>query len=413
MAVRQPPIHLSLLTPSTGSPGQLPRPPMEITPPATPTVATPDAPASLASSRSSPTGSRVLSPAEPPASQAGSITNRHVRTPHEFPDVIETSKDTSGRPIEFGRGVWSVVYMASSHPPCETASVLMTPPSSPGSKTRILAVKTPARRDAQSVLRKEALILTRLSLTPGHENHVVPFRGYISSSHSIVMSAVPLALSTYIEEEAETARKQLSTQTMFDPIQGKARWYDLAHRLISALSWLHNEAQIVHGDVKPHSFLLRPRQTSLSDTHDGFPYEPVFADFSSAHDLTCPTTENGSGSSMSALTPAFAAPELLSVHALTSPDVNPTPASDVFSLAVTLLAAATGDLLVYPGTSNMQRLAMAREGHRVLEFARSGGNGSRIPRNGMVEQTLMPAIAKDPIQRITAGKWLSAIQTLP
>ena len=90
----------------------------------------------------------------------------------------------------------------------------------------------------------------------------------------------------------------------------------------------------------------------------------------------------------------------------------PTPESDVFSLAVTLLAAATGDLLLYPGANHFQRLAMAREGHRVIEFARSGPNGSRIPRNGIVEQIIKPAIVKEPSQRIKPADWVNLIESI-
>ena len=79
---------------------------------------------------------------------------------------------------------------------------------------------------------------------------------------------------------------------------------------------------------------------------------------------------------------------------------------------MTLLAAATGDLLLYPGTSNMQRLAMAREGHRVIEFARSGAHGSRVPRNGLVEQIIKPALVKDPAERISPTDWLDLVEGL-
>lgn len=410
MTARHLSIQLSLLTASNDRNTQPPLPSRDLTPPVTPTVDGDGALPSSTSSRPSQPDSSFLSPVEPTTEQAVSLTNQHVWTPLEFPDQIEISKDESGYPVEFGRGVWSVVYMASS-PVSSKASSLPTPPSSPVAKARIFAVKTPARRDAHSVLYREALTLTRIRLAPGYERHIVPFHGYISNSYSIVMSAVPLTLSTYIEDKAGIAQKQLSTRTMFEPVQGMAQWQDLAKKLVSALSWLHNGARIVHGDIKPHNFLLRPRQTGINSNPDEFPYDPLFGDFSSAHEIGfSSTTMNETEFSMSALTPPFTAPELLSVQALKSPGVGPTPASDVFSLAVTLLAAVTGDLLIYPGSSSMQRLAMAREGHRVLDFARSGPNCSRVPRNGTVERILEPAIKKEPTQRITPDKWLELIE---
>jgi serine/threonine protein kinase len=228
------------------------------------------------------------------------------------------------------------------------------------------------------------------------------------------MSAVPLSLSTYIEEKADLAQKHKSTRTMFDPVQGMAQWQDLAKKLVTSLSWLHNNCQILHGDIKPHNILLRSRPAKNDPEVDGFPVEPLFADFSSAHNITGSSlsAEKGTGTSLTALTPPFAAPELLSISSLTSPGTSPTPASDVFSLAVTLLAASTGDLLLYPGASNMQRLAMAREGHRVIDFARSGPNGSRVPRNGSVEQVIKPAVVKDPSERILPEQWVELVTSM-
>jgi serine/threonine protein kinase len=222
------------------------------------------------------------------------------------------------------------------------------------------------------------------------------------------MTAVPLALSTYIEDQADLLRKQgPSTATMFDPVQGPDSWRDLARKLISGLEWLHKTAGIIHGDIKPHNLLLRPIPDDSSDA-SAFPYEPLFADFSSALDLTPDIPgQDASHTSMSAFTPPFTAPELLSLKALKSGEAVPSPASDVFSLAATLVAAATGDLLLYPGSSSMQRLAMARDGHRILEFTRCGTNGSRVPRAGFVEKLLSPAVAKDPVERIDTSDWVT------
>ena len=115
---------------------------------------------------------------------------------------------------------------------------------------------------------------------------------------------------------------------------------------------------------------------------------------------------------LTVLTPPFAAPELLVPSALKSPDIHPTPASDVFSLAVTLLAAATGDLLLYPGSSHLQRLAMAREGHRVIEFARSGMNGMRVPKHGAVEGVVSVAVCREPRERVGVREWVAVVDGL-
>ncbi|RJE22946.1 Protein kinase domain-containing protein [Aspergillus sclerotialis] len=325
----------------------------------------------------------------------------------EFPDDLEFCRDPTGRRVEFGRGAWSIVYKATSREPKDAP--LITPPSSPASGSQVLAVKSPFRRDAYPILHAEAQILTRVNREPGSDSYVVPFQGYITSSNSIVMSAIPLLLSAHIEDSATVAKEQMSTKTMFDPILGMESWQDLATKLISGLSWLHNKAQIVHGDIKPHNILLRPCST-VDNESSKFPYEPLFADFSSSHDLSRPSADRKTA--MTAFTPPFTAPELLLLPSITSPDITPLPASDIFSLAITLLSAATGDLFLYPGSNNMQRLAMAREGHRVLEFIRSGSNACRVPRNGTVEQVVKPAITKDPVQRVAADEWLHVVRNI-
>lgn len=338
--------------------------------------------------------------------QAASPVKRNVSL--RFPDDIEICRDVDGRRIEFGRGAWSIVYKARSIPAVPVSA--HTPPASPAAASRVFAVKAPLRRDAHPVLKAEALTLTRLNLTPGFEDHVVQFHGVVPETQALVMSAVPLALSTYIEDQADLRKKQPSTATMFDPVQGLDSWRDLSRKLIRGLSWLHNKAGILHGDIKPHNLLLRPIAGDKPDMEaDAFPYEPLFADFSSALDISSDATlpQDTSLTSMSAFTPPFTAPELLSLASLKAGDVAPTPASDVYSLAATLLAAATGDLLLYPGSSNMQRLAMAREGHRILEFVRCGSNGSRVPRNGLVEKLIQPAVAKEPSKRIQTQDWVT------
>ncbi|KAJ5111299.1 hypothetical protein N7532_001834 [Penicillium argentinense] len=343
---------------------------------------------------------RIPSPlSEPSNEQSASLLRGKITTPLRFTDELEECLDERGRRIEFGEGVWSKVYKARSTP--ASTSALQTPPSSPVTDSRILAIKTSRRGDAGPVLTTEALILTRLTLTPGHEKHIVPFHGFHTETQSLVMSAVPLALSTYIEDQADLARKQpVSTATMFDPFLGPAPWKDMARKLISSLAWLHHTAGIMHGDVKPHSILLRP--TEADESHPGaFRYEPLLADFSAAMDIA---PDSADQKVLSSFTAPFSAPEVL--KSLRPGGAPPTPASDVFSLAATLLAAATGHVLLYPGCDFRRRNLMAGEGHQIIDFIRSFGNGSRVPRNGFVEKLTKPAVAKIPEQRISAQDWV-------
>ncbi|KAK5790430.1 hypothetical protein VI817_007717 [Penicillium citrinum] len=349
---------------------------------------------------------RITTPlSEPSEDRSTTLIKRNITTPIRFTDDLEPSLDERGRLIEFGEGVWSKVYKAHWIP--TTSTPLNTPPSSPITANKVVAVKTCRRGDAAPILQAEALILTRLTLTPGHERHIVPFHGYHPETQSIVMSAVPLALSTYIEEQANLARNTpISTATMFDPFLGPAPWKDLARKLISTLGWLHHDAGIMHGDVKPHSILLQPIETDNASSHP-FRYEPLLADFSAAMTISSSTeNEKESEKVLSSFTAPFSAPEVLKALRPGSGNPPPTPASDIFSMAATLLAAATGDVLLYPGCDFRRRNLMAGEGHQIVDFIRSFGNGARVPRNGFVERLVKPAVVKDPERRISAVDWM-------
>jgi serine/threonine protein kinase len=139
-------------------------------------------------------------------------------------------------------------------------------------------------------------------------------------------------------------------------------------------------------------------------------YDALYADFSSAHFIfSTPNSEEvATAGEGAALTPPFAAPELLTLSAMKSTTCLSTPASDIFALALTLLAAATGDVLVYAGTSAMQRLAMSREGWRALDYVRSGANASRLGRgrDGFVGRVVERGIKREADTRVTAREWL-------
>jgi serine/threonine protein kinase len=194
---------------------------------------------------------------------------------------------------------------------------------------------------------------------------------------------------------------------MFDPVT--PNWRALATQLIKGLDWLHHEIGLVHADIKPHNILLRPRQSSCLEEGES-EYVALYADFSSAHFISgSPTSaEEVAAAAGTALTPPFAAPELLTLNAMKSSTTLSTPASDIFALALTLLAAATGDVLVYGGTSAMQRLAMSREGWRALDYVRSGANASRLGRgrDGFVGRIVERGIVREADMRVSAREWL-------
>ena len=321
------------------------------------------------------------------------------------PFDVELLLDQCGRDQVFGQGAWSNVYKATTHVRSSDMIGLPSPPASPTSSSPlVVAVKRPARRDAELIIWNEAKVLSYLSRVPKCGDYIVPFYGFLDTSHSVVMEALPLSLEEYIRKCSVAAQASLTTWNMSQPVLGSTRvWLDLARRLVSALSWLHDEAEVVHGDIKPGNLLLRP-DTMVC----GFPFQPVFIDFTSSQLLG-----NGevSHNTLSAVTREYTAPELLASKVLRDPASTATKASDVFSLAVTLITAASGDVKVYPG-SVFRRQAMASQGWQVLNFVRSGDQGARLSRHGIVEKVVERAVLKADMGRISASRWKGLIEEM-
>ncbi|KPI44384.1 uncharacterized protein AB675_8783 [Cyphellophora attinorum] len=312
------------------------------------------------------------------------------------PFDVDLVEDGRGRNQLFGSGAWSNVYKATPLRRAATSQGLLTPPSSPTSPLPLLvAVKKPARPDAKPILRNEATILSYLNDVPWSRNYSVPFYGLLDDS--LVLGACPVSLEDHIRRCASRASRQLTTSNMHDPVLGSTKaWLRLAHKLVSALAWLHDCAGVVHGDIKPGNFVLASFKSSHQYSFSGNNYSsyedevteeelyPLFIDFSSSHKTSHDKDTIPLGTL--SLSPA-----------------------NVFSLAITLLVAATGNTRVYDGDV-YRRQAMATQGWQCISFMRSGNDGARIPRFGVVENVVERAVLKDGMGRISAKEWLDSVE---
>lgn len=293
---------------------------------------------------------------------------------------------------ELGRGVWSVVYRFIEEYPARPAAPL-TPPMSPTEdfpsiqSNRVLAVKAPSRKDAYKVFDHETRVLTYLHSFPEAPDHLVPFYGYDQCAHCIILRAIPLNLDIHVKVAATTARANFSTRTMFSPVIGIEEWQSLATALISGLCFLHSH-QCIHGDIKP----IQPSSGDQS-------YTPLYCDFSSAL-----VTIDPAPSEITALTQEYSSAELLASLTDTTKATLPTPAADVYALAVTLLFTAIGESPYAAAKMEIMKLSMAKEG-RPLQFAQSEEQAARLRKGGLVERCLAVALETTVEARSSVMQW--------
>lgn len=365
-----------------------------ITPPPTPIATSTES--SPRSARSSPRGRTSTEGGVEPA-RSGVL---------EFPHHI-LDYDLRSATI-LGSGLWSDVYRARPIPAipasstsaspsssADPAAAAPTPPltptkhrhpslsSTPPPPPTAYAIKLPTSRTARAVLKSEAAILSTLTPLPGSQACIVPFHGLDPRNSALVLTALPTSLDAFVTRELNPLSEASRAEQL------SAAWPALARGLARGLEWLQ-AAGCVHGDVKPGNVLLRRG-------HDG--PGAVFADFSAAAIVVGASSSSspgngdaeggiGGGGAAAALgngpdrhpaaprgggTWDFLCPSLLARPG----SAAPSPATDLYALAVTLLFAVIGGSPFDAAGRNVwRRREMAKLG-RVLECAFSGDDGWR------------------------------------
>ncbi|KAI9692166.1 MAG: hypothetical protein M1822_006396 [Bathelium mastoideum] len=320
-----------------------------------------------------------------------------------------------------GSGLWSTVYLTEPYPTTSKQHVDLTPPTTPqrlafdlgAARPKLYAVKVPSRGDARDVLAAEARILSYLTADPASQAHIVHFHGVDERNGALVMDAIPQMLDSVsgrLESVDENTRGQ----------QMKSMFPCISRNLVKGLAWLHSKG-VVHGDIKPSNILMDQRSSlSQPDISDGNQDEPngsnmipLYCDFSASHricslDGTSPDASCAVQSKATAGggTWEYMAPELL---ALGSPD--PSPASDVYALAITLLTFLMGTSPFAAMSSNRFMLRHAIKAGEPLRFAHDA-ELKHVRRLEGWEEWLRPALAKKAEARPTAEEWLARLRTL-
>ena len=323
---------------------------------------------------------------------------------------------------QLGQGSWSKVFAARENPIRNQHFLANSPPSPPASPagailaTPCYAVKRPLHSMAFTVVKHEALILSKLTRSSLASSHIVGFHGFDASSSSLVLSRAPETLGNLAVRACQADKDNLSHGLASNPVIGLRLWLNISLQLIRGLDWIHSQG-VIHGDIKASNILLDLAAGDELQASPELSPKALFCDFSSSRLITTGTSQPATILPTDAITTSYASPELLKAYSRSyaanpgSEPALPTEASDIWALAVTLVVAATGeDPYVHTG-HEMRKLAMAKEG-MVLEAASMGDRPLRVMRGSVVEKTVRGSLKKKVEARIGISDWIKEFEIL-
>ena len=178
-----------------------------------------------------------------------------------------------------------------------------------------VAAKIPFSNETRQILDREAAVLAHVHSIPGSTDYIIPYYGKYAfdDTFALCLEQCPQNMQDYINSQSGTS----------PPVVTLDLWKSWLSTLLRGIEFLHH-AGILHNDIKPQNILL------TSSLH---PYLSDFAVSSPLYALELPSPPDlhiiG--------TTVYTAPELLSAET-----VPTSPASDIYSLGVTMFVAAAG-----------------------------------------------------------------------
>ena len=263
------------------------------------------------------------------------------------------------------------------------------------------AIKEPSGRTAQRVLGGECRILSYLSRFPDAEKYIVPFYGQDMRTESLVLGLMDGTLEDWIQKEMNELSEESRATKLAEvfPI--------LASQLLDGFLWI-TQKRCTHGDLKPANILV-----SSSPTTPTSPPHAVFTDFSSSI-LT--TSLDPSKKPVGGGTYDYLDPTLMTKASATT---LPTPETDLWGLAITLLVVVLGASPYHRvASSEVMKREIIKQGDPLAWLGQGDNGGRNMLRLRALEKALAwdvtrwftAVLVKDASGRVGAGEWRDQLE---